>query len=49
MGTKMFEKAGEVFPPEKKFMDVDEIAEIVTFAMSQKGNIAIEEIRVDKY
>lgn len=48
MNTKMFEKAGEDFPAEN-FMDVNEIAEIITFAIERPGNISIEEIQVEKY
>jgi len=48
INTKMFEKAGEGFPAET-FMNADEIAEIITFAIERPGNISIEEIQVEKY
>lgn len=48
MNTKMFAKTGEDFPA-STFMDVNEIAEIVTFAIERPGNISIEEIQIEKY
>jgi len=48
MNTKMFEKAGEEFSADS-FMDVNEIAEIISFAIERPGNISIEEIQVEKY
>ena len=48
MNTKMFEKVEEDFPVET-FMNIDEIAEIISFAIERNGNISIEEIQVEKY
>lgn len=48
MNTKMFEKAGEEFPADN-FMNIDEIAEIISFAIERPGNISLEEIQVEKY
>jgi NADP-dependent 3-hydroxy acid dehydrogenase YdfG len=48
MATSFFEKSGEAFS-EEKFMNVDELADIVTYAIERPGNISIEEIQVEKY
>ncbi len=48
MNTELFAKANESFPVDK-FMNVDGIADIITYAMERPGNISIEEIQVEKY
>jgi len=48
MATEFFAKSGETFSAEK-FMNVDEIADIITYSVERPGNISIEEIQVEKY
>lgn len=48
MNTKMFEKKGESLDS-STFMNVEEIADIVTDAIKRPGNISIEEIQIEKY
>lgn len=48
MNTRMFAKAGETFST-KKFMKVEDIAEIILFILTRPKNISLEEVWIEKF